>query len=164
MDTGYKPTEGPTTATPDLLLESYFAGPSRGWGLFEDRFGKVRRQFTVDLLGSWDGKVLVLEEDFAYDDGAIDRRVWRIVKKGPNGYEGHADDIVGVARGVVDRATLHWQYVMNLPIHGRTWRVAFDDWMYLQPDGVLISRARVRKWNVELGQVTVVFQRPQPAT
>jgi hypothetical protein len=37
---------------PSLVLEEYFAGKTRAWGLFEDRFGKVQRQFVVDIDGS----------------------------------------------------------------------------------------------------------------
>ena len=38
-------------------------------------------------------------------------------------------------------------------------RVRFDDWMFLQPDGVLLNRARVSKWGIEIGQVTLVFKK-----
>ncbi|MEM6492646.1 MAG: DUF3833 family protein, partial [Pseudomonadota bacterium] len=46
--------------TPELRLEEYFAGESRAWGVFEDRFGTLKRQFTVDIVGEWDGEQLVL--------------------------------------------------------------------------------------------------------
>ena len=49
-------------ATPQLVLEEYFAGKTRAWGIFEDRFGTLRRQFTVDIDGRWDGRTLVLDE------------------------------------------------------------------------------------------------------
>ena len=47
-------------ATPKLVLEDYFAGQTRAWGMFEDRFGSVRRQFSVDITGTWDGETLIL--------------------------------------------------------------------------------------------------------
>ena len=53
-------------------LFEYFSGQSRAWGLFEDRFGKVRRQFSVDIEGRVSGDTLTLEEDFVYDDGELD--------------------------------------------------------------------------------------------
>ena len=40
---------------PELLPEYYFAGQSRAWGMFEDRFGNLQREFTVELQGDWDG-------------------------------------------------------------------------------------------------------------
>ena len=45
---------------PDLILEQYFLGKTFASGIFEDRFGNVRRQFTVDIDGTWDGKTLTL--------------------------------------------------------------------------------------------------------
>ena len=42
---------------------------------------------------------------------------------------------------------------------GRTLAVHFDDWMYLQPDGVLLNRAYVSKWGIDIGSVTLAFKR-----
>jgi len=144
---------------PRLVLEEYFAGESRAWGIFEDRFGNLRREFRVDILGTWDGTTLTLEEDFVYADGETDRRVWRIEKRGENGYVGRADDVLGVAEGEVRGKALNWSYDMLLNIGGSDVKVRFDDWMFLQADGVLINRATVSKFGIELGQVTLFFQR-----
>ena len=144
---------------PKLVLEDYFLGQTRAWGIFEDRFGDVRREFVVDIDGTWDGRELVLDERFAYADGEKDRRVWRIVRTGEHAYRGEADDVVGAANGVVYGNALNWQYEFDLNVNDRTWRVTFDDWMFLQPDGVLINRAKVRKWGIELGTVTLFFRK-----
>ena len=146
-------------ATPQLVLEEYFAGKTRAWGIFEDRFGKLRRQFTVDIDGRWDGRTLVLDERFVYRDGERDRRVWTIEKVGPNRYQGRADDVIGVATGEAKGNALSWRYNMDLKVGDSTLRVHFDDWMFLQPDNVLINRARVSKWGVELGRVTLFFSK-----
>jgi hypothetical protein len=144
---------------PRLVVEEYFAGQTRAWGLFEDRFGDLRRQFVVDIEGRWDGRELVLDEHFTYADGERDRRVWRIVKKDDHTYEGRADDVLGTATGVAYGNALNWRYDMDLKVGDNTWRVRFDDWMFLQPDGVLINRARVSKFGLEIGEVTLVFRK-----
>ncbi|MDD9905032.1 MAG: DUF3833 domain-containing protein [Rhodospirillaceae bacterium] len=146
-------------ATPQLVLEEYFAGKTRAWGIFEDRFGTLRREFTVDIDGRWDGRTLILDERFVYRDGERDRRVWTIEKVGPNRYQGRADDVIGVATGEAKGNALSWRYNMDLKVGDSTLRVHFDDWMFLQPDNVLINRARVSKWGVELGQVTLFFSK-----
>ena len=152
-------------AEPKFVLEKYFAGKTRAWGIFEDRFGHLRRQFTVDITGTTVGNTLTLDEKFKYADGEQDRRVWKITKLGPNSYEGRADDIIGVATGETRGNALNWQYTMDLKIGESRLRVQFDDWMFLQPDGVLINRARVSKLGFEIGQVTLTFQKPvQKAT
>ena len=66
--------------------------------MFEDRFGNLQREFTVELQGDWDGNTLILTEDFEYADGETERRIWRITKTGDGLYEGRADDVVGVAK------------------------------------------------------------------
>ncbi|WP_035693582.1 DUF3833 domain-containing protein [Azospirillum halopraeferens] len=148
--------------TPELRIEDYFAGHTRAWGLFEDRFGTVRREFTVDIRGTRNGRELVLEEDFVYADGETQRRVWRIVATGDGTYEGRADDVIGVATGRAAGNALNWRYEMDMAVGDGTWRVAFDDWMFLQPGGVLINRAHLSRWGVWIGTVSLFFQ-PQPA-
>lgn len=145
--------------TPPLALEDYFRGRTEAWGVFEDRFGRVRRQFKVDIDGSFDGRELTLVEDFVYTDGEQDRRIWRITPLGDGRYEGRADDVVGAAVGEVRGNALHWEYDMQLPIGDSTWQVHFDDWMLLQQDDVLINRASISKFGITLGQVTLFFRK-----
>ena len=146
---------------PRLVLEDYFTGQTRAFGLFEDRFGDVRRQFVVHVDGTFDGETLTLDERFAYADGETERRVWRIRRTGPDTYEGRADDIVGVAEGRIAGNALNWRYHMDLKVGDGTWRVGFDDWMFLQPGGVLINRATVTKWGLEIGTVTIAFSKAE---
>jgi len=151
-----KPADFENTA-PKLTIEDYFNGKTQASGIFEDRFGKLRRQFTVDIVGTWDGEALVLDEEFFYADGERDRRVWTITKTGPHTYEGRAADIIGTARGEARGNALNWRYDMDLKVGDGTLRVHFNDWMFLQPSGVLLNRARVSKLGVEIGTVTLAF-------
>ena len=146
---------------PRLLLEEYFAGTTRAHGLFVDRFGDLRRQFVVDIEGTWDGETLTLVEDFFYDDGETEQRIWRIRKTGPHSYEGRADDVIGPASGKAYGNALNWRYQLALKVGGSTWNVTFDDWMFLQDDDVIINRAEVTKFGFKLGDVTIVFSKPQ---
>lgn len=142
-----------------LRLEEYFAGRTRAWGIFEDRFRRLRRELVVDIAGRWDGRTLNLHEDFVYSDGETGRRDWAIVRTGPDRYEGRAGDIVGVARGETGRDGFRWTYAMDLKIGGRRWRVRFDDRMYLLCDGVVINRAYVTWRGIRIGSVTLAFRR-----
>ena len=149
-----------TNKTPKLVLEEYFEGKTRAWGLFEDRFGIVRRQFVVDINGAWDGTTLILDEDFLFDDGEKDFRQWRIKKLADGTYEGRADDVIGKAEGTASGNTLHWTYTLDLKrAGGSSIKVKLDDWMFLQPGGILLNRARMSKFGIELGQITISFQR-----
>ena len=145
---------------PKFVLEDYFNGKTKAWGIFEDRFGNVKRQFTVDIDGSWDGTTLILKEYFLFSDGEKDYREWRITKKGDGLYEGQADDVIGNATGISSGNSLNWSYVLDLKMSNeKTLKVKFDDWMFLQPGGVLLNRARMSKFGIEIGQVTISFSK-----
>lgn len=146
--------------SPALDLFAYFAGETRAWGIFQDRSGMLKRRFTVDIVGRVDGDELTLEEDFVYDDGELQRRVWRIRRIDATRFEGRADDVIGVAQGAIAGSALNWRYTLRLPVGDRNFDVQFDDWMWLQPDGVLINRARVSKFGLRVGEVTLFFNKP----
>ena len=147
-------------ASQQLVLEDYFKGQTTAWGIFQERNGTLIRQFKVDINGSWDGNVLTLDERFDYADGAKEQRIWKIRKTGTNTYEGTAGDVRGVARGLIQGNQLSWTYDVDLKIGERTVLVTFDDRMWLQPDGVLINRAKVKKFGIVFGEATIVFQSP----
>ena len=154
--------------TPQLDLPAFFAGHTVALGIFEDRFGNLRRQFRVVLEGTVDGDVLTLDETFLYDDGEQDFRKWVIRRtgQGKDGeilYEGSAEDITGVAKGAVSGNALNWQYDVVLSMGGRDVEVHFDDWIYQQHEDVAINRAYVSKFGIEIGSVTIVFLRGDAA-
>ena len=67
---------------PALDLADFFADDSVAYGIFEDRFGNLRRQFRVNMTGMVEGDTLTLVEDFLYDDGERADRTWVIRKTG----------------------------------------------------------------------------------
>lgn len=147
------------TAEPTLILEEYFEGQTTAVGLFEDRFGNVRNQFTVAIEGTWDGKTLVLKEDFIYNDGSTEFRQWDITKTGPNTYMGTTQQIIGEAQGIVSGNAFNWQYKFKLNVGDDVWDVKFDDWMFLQRDGVLLNKAIVYRWGIKIGTVFLSFNK-----
>jgi hypothetical protein len=144
---------------PVLKPETYFLGETRGSGMFHDRFGNLRRQFVVDMVGEMDGDVLVLTEDFVYDDGEKEQRVWHLKPLGGGLYEGVAGDVVGKATGQAVGNAFQWSYRLDLKVGEGRWRVAFDDWMFLQPGGVILNRATMTRWGIEIGTLTVSFHK-----
>lgn len=148
------------SATPELRLQDYFDGELEAWGMFQKRNGEVARRFHVRMIGSWDGDTGVLDEHFTYSDGTTERRVWTLVKQADGSWRGTADDVEGEARGEVAGNAFHWTYTLRLDVDGSTWLVDFDDWMYLVDDKVMLNRATMSKWGIELGQVTLSFIKP----
>ena len=148
-------------AEPRMRLEDFFAGRCQAWGIFQDRFGNVRRQFSVRITGEWDAGSgrLRLTEEFHYDDGAEETRVWDIRKLDDTRYSATTDDLVGRADIRAHGNAVNLNYRMQLPIGGRTWALDFDDWMFRQDDDVVINRALVKKWGIQLGTATIFFKK-----
>jgi hypothetical protein len=144
---------------PALSLERYFEGRIDGWGMFQDRSGKVLRRFTVEIDARWNGDTGTLDEHFVWSDGERQRRVWTLRRTADGRYTGTADDVVGEATGEVSGNALRWRYVLALPVDGRVWHVDFDDWMFLVDDRVLLNRAVMSKFGVRLGEVTLSLRR-----
>ena len=144
-------------ATPKLDLRSYFDGAVDAWGIFTDRGGKVVKRFTVAMDCRWQGDQGVLDEAFTYSDGTKQRRVWRLRQLADGQYSGQADDVVGLATGRQLGNAFQWRYTLALPVEGRVIEVQMDDWMYLMSERVLLNKASMRKFGVQLGEVTLSF-------
>jgi len=149
-------------ATPELELERFLDGKLTAHGIFQDRFGDVRRSFVVDIEGTWDGEVLTLVEDFTYEDGTTERRVWRLTQTGPESWRGTAEGVIGEATGEETGNAFNWRYTIDLPTPDGTLRASFDDWLWQMDDRVMINRAYVTKFGVEIGQLSIFFRREEP--
>ena len=145
---------------PQFDLYSYFQGSTRGWGMVLNRQGAMTRQFTVDIVGrvNADGH-LVLDEQFHWNDGKREQRVWTIRREADGSYSGTAADVVGAADGASSGNALWWEYTLALDLDGSTWNIAFSDWMFLQPDGVLLNRAVMSKFGIRVGEVIISFKK-----
>jgi hypothetical protein len=142
---------------PALDLKRYFDGELVAHGIFTDRAGKVARRFTVQMTGTWQGNQGTLDERFTYSDGTTERRVWRLTDLGNGRYSGRADDVVGEAQGQAAGNALNWAYTLRLPVDGKVYEVQFDDWMYLVDERVMLNKARMSKFGIFLGEVTLSF-------
>lgn len=144
---------------PTFELTKYFEGSTRGWAVVQDRSGNVTRQFTVNIKGYWDDETFILDEDFLYSDGETQTRTWKIKKTGSNEFTGTASDVVGEAKGKSLGNALNWSYVLELEVDGSVYNITFDDWMFLQPDNVLINKAVMSKFGFKVGEVLIFFQK-----
>ena len=142
---------------PRLIIEEYLSGNVKAWGVLQNRSGKVTRQFSADLNGKWDGKKLILDEKFNWDDGEVQNRQWQITKIDENNYEGTAGDVVGTARGYSYGPAFKFEYVLLVPVKGKEMKITFDDWIFKQDDRVAINRATMTKFGLRVAELTVVF-------
>ena len=144
---------------PRLIIEEYLSGDVKAWGVLQNRSGKVTRQFSADLNGKWDGKQLILDEKFNWDDGEIQTRQWLIDKIDENNYIGTAGDVVGKAKGFSYGPAFKFEYVLLVPVKGREMKITFDDWIFMQDEKVAINRATMTKFGIKVAELTVLFQK-----
>ena len=145
---------------PALNLYDYFQGQTKGWGIVQDRKGQLTRQFTVAITGTVDDDgTLTLAEKFDWSDGEKSQRTWLLSKMDAHNYTGRAEDVVNTASGTLYGNVLNWQYVLNLKVDETDWKIAFDDWMFLVDDGLLLNKATMSKFGFKVGEITIVFQK-----
>jgi Protein of unknown function (DUF3833) len=143
---------------PTLDLARYFDGTIDGWGMFQDRSGKVVKRFTVRIDARWDGDTGTLDEHFEYADGEKQNRVWKLVKKGDR-YEGTAADVVGTGSGIAAGNAFNLRYVLALPVDGKVWEMDMDDWMYMIDEQTVLNRTTMTKFGFRVGDVTLSFRK-----
>ena len=143
----------------DLVLEQFFAGRTVAEGSFSAING-VKRTFTVDLDGRWNGHVLTLVEDFRFDDGEKDRKTWRFEKLGPGRYRGTREDVRGDTLVSVKGDTATFSYVVDLDAGADENLVRFHDRMVLRDDGSVLNTAWVTKYGFPVALTRVAFRRP----
>ena len=146
--------------TPAMDLSRYFNGRLQAHGMFQDRFGKVVKRFTVAVDGKWTGNQGVLDEQFSYSDGSTDSRVWHLTQHPDGRVTGTAADVVGEAVGQIAGNSFHWQYTLRQPIGDSVYEVQMDDWMVMVDERVVLNRTRMSKLGIHLGDVTLSFNKP----
>lgn len=147
---------------PSLKLEEYFNGPIKAWGIVQDRSGNIKRRFSIDMTGAWDGDTGTLTENFNYYDGEKQKRVWTITKTADQKYEGTASDIIGKAHGEVNGNAVQWAYQMNIDVGDNTFKITFDDWMFQMEDGVMINRSYLKKFGFKVAELTLFMKKQEP--
>ena len=83
---------------PAFAPEDFFNGALTAHGVVKDFSGTAIRHFRADIIGCWSEGVGTLDEDFVFDDGEQQKRVWTLTPNGSQTYVGTAGDVVGAGR------------------------------------------------------------------
>lgn len=147
--------------TPVFDVETFFDGALTAHGVVKDRSGRVTRSFSATIDASWDEGVGTLDEDFVFDDGETQKRVWTLRRQPDGSYIGTAGDVTG--DGVLTQAgnSVFLDYVLQVPYRGSTVEVRVDDRMYLLTPDLLINESGLSKFGFEVGELLLVIQKVQ---
>jgi len=149
----------PAPDRPRFELTTFLHGRTTAWGIFEDRFGRLRRRFRVEMHGHWREGAFLLEESFHYDTGEHESRTWSVVPEGEGRFTATCADCVGTAVGQCDDHSIRMRYRFRLQLDSRVVTVDLDDRIYRMGDAIAVNRATMRKWGVKLGELSLFFQR-----
>jgi len=147
---------------PALVPEVFFDGQLTAHGVIIDRGGKVIRMFDAAINAYWQDGIGTLEEDFVFDDGQIDRRIWTLTPRGPGRYTGQAHDVVGTGAITVAGNSMFLDYVLRIPYGDSTIDVHIDDRMYLVNPNVLMNESVMSKFGVQVGRILLVIVKRNP--
>jgi hypothetical protein len=142
-----------------LTLVEAFAGRTRGRGVFSAPVANSLRRFTADLDGRLEGDVLTVVEDFAYDDGQVDRLTWVFRRTGPGTWDGRREDTVGTARVVEADGVIRLTYLADFRSDGAVTRLGFEDVIYPATDGSIVNDGIVTRFGIPVGKVRFVIRR-----
>lgn len=141
--------------------DEYFLGHVRSWGVFENRRGEPSSRFTTESVGTKDeaGNMTIIQT-FTHDDGRRQERIWKVRRLDEHHFEGTANDVVGIARGVAYGNAFRWKYTIALKPGNPLANVHLKQWMYL-PEGAqkMFTRVVVTKFGLIVGEVSESFER-----
>jgi hypothetical protein len=150
---------------PHFEPDRFFEGPTHSWGVIENQSGNPRSRFRAEMMGRREGESLVITQDFRFEDGRTQQRIWRLRRIGEHRYEATANDVVGVATGEAFGNVFRWEYTLALRPGNPLANVRFHLWMYLQDDGQsMINRVTITKFGLVIGQTTEYFRRGAGST
>lgn len=144
---------------PKLSLENFLSGHIVGTGLIEDWRGRVTRQFDFSGDATWQNGICTFKESMSYYDGKVDNRIWTITKINDHYYEGRTADVIGIAKIFVNGNAMNWQYKMDVKVDNSTYRLSFDDWMYLMNNDTLINQNSFKKFGLTVGSLVLVMNK-----
>ena len=154
--TSIKDYEG---SMPEFKIDEFFQGDLKVYGMVLSRSNKVIRRFEADIKASWQGNKGILDEDFIYDDGEIDKRIWQLTINEDNSITGTAGDVVGEAKGSINGFAFNWKYTLAIKVDNKTWNINLDDWIYQINNKRLLNKTVMKKFGFKVGEIILVIEK-----
>ena len=150
--------------TPAFEPESFFNGALTAHGVVKDFSGKAIRHFSADIAGCWDEGVGTLDEDFVFDDGEKQKRIWTLTPDGDQTYIGTAGDVVGEGLARWQGNAMFLDYTLRIELEDGPIDVKIDDRMYRVSENVVINESKMRKLGFGVGEILLtIIRHPERA-
>ena len=143
---------------PHFKMTTFFNGKLCAWGVVRQRNGEVSRKFVADINASSSAETVLLDENFLFNDGEKQTRVWKFERR-EHKWFGTAGDVVGEAIGEIVGDTLHLNYQLNIQTDNDTIIVSMDDWLHLVDSKMLMGSTEMSKWGLNVGRIDIAIQK-----
>ena len=144
---------------PAFAPEDFFNGALTAHGVVKDFSGTAIRHFSADIVGCWSDGVGTLDEDFVFDDGEQQTRIWTLTPNGDQTYIGTAGDVVGEGLARWQGNAMFLDYTLQIELEDGPIDVKIDDRMYRVSDNVVINESKMRKFGFGVGEILLTIIR-----
>ena len=144
---------------PAFAPEDFFNGALTAHGVVKDFSDTAIRHFRADIIGCWSEGVGTLDEDFVFDDGEQQKRVWTLTPNGSQTYVGTAGDVVGEGLARWQGNAMFLDYSLRIELENGPIDVKIDDRMYRVSDNVVINESKMRKFGFGVGEILLTIIR-----
>ena len=144
---------------PQFSPTDFFSGQLTAHGVVKDFRGRAIRHFNADIKACWEGGVGTLDEQFVFDDGERQTRIWTLTPDPDGGYAATAGDVVGKGNAAWRGNVMFLDYLLQLELDSGPFVVRIDDRMYRVSDDVVINESKMKKWGVSVGEILLTIVR-----
>jgi hypothetical protein len=144
---------------PEMRPETFFTGFLTAHGVVRDRKGSAIRQFNADINACWNDGIGTLDEDFIFDDGEVQKRVWTLSPDANQSFIATAGDVVGEGVGSWNGSAFVLNYTLRIQLEDGTVDVQVDDRMYRVSDDVVVNQSKMSKFGLGVGEILLTIIR-----
>ena len=145
--------------SPAFTPEAFFNGTLTAHGIVKDFSGTAIRHFQADITGCWRDGVGTLDEDFTFDDGEQQTRIWTLTPNGDQTFIGTAGDVVGEGLARWEGNAMFLDYTLRIELENGPIDVRIDDRMYRVSDNIVINESKMRKFGIGVGDILLTLIR-----
>ena len=138
----------------------FFIGKTTSDGVIENPAGKPTACIKTETEGTFKDGIIYIEQDLYPEGGKKNHRSWQLHQIDEHHVDATANDIDGIAHGLLYGNNFSWTFRLKLPQRKFIRHLRMSQNMYLMPDGKsMIIRSVLRKFGITVVQITEEFQK-----
>ncbi len=151
--------EDSAASHPSFNLKEFFNGRVKSHGVIYDWYGRVYKQFIVELDCSWHENNGVINEVFKFSDGTTLNRKWTLIANEDGTFDATAPDVKGTAKGKEIANGMYFKYDLIVNLGKKTMVVSANDFMYKFKDGAIMGKVDLKKFGITVGHISMFMEK-----